>query len=98
MEQDWHKLEPFRVNKLSSPGSMAAVKEIAKLLSERAFRHTARLRAALQPLEKLFGQYEAVHESELRQLADRLEARGLDRGKSASASTGSLLHEMNRET
>ena len=42
MEQDWEKLEPFRVNKLATPGSIAAVKEIAKLLSERTFRHTAR--------------------------------------------------------
>lgn len=72
MEQDWQSLISFRVNKLSTPGSVAAVKEIAKLLSDRCFWQLARLRAVLHPLERLFDRYEAMHQRDLDDLRAEL--------------------------
>jgi Skp family chaperone for outer membrane proteins len=72
MEQDWQSLVSFRVNKLSTPGSVAAVKEIAKLLSDRCFWQLARLRAVLHPLERLFDRYEAMHQRDLDDLRAEL--------------------------
>ena len=74
-EQNWNLLESFRVNQLCrSPASVTAVQELSKLLSERAFRHTSRLRAALQPLEKLLHRMEALHTTDLHTLTARLQA------------------------
>ena len=46
----------------------------AKLLAERSFWQTSRLRAALEPLEKLFQRIEALHAKDLESLAASMSA------------------------
>lgn len=74
MEHDWNQLVQFRCSKLAKPGAKTAVEQIAKLLAERSFWQTSRLRAALEPLEKLFQRIEALHAKDLESLAASMSA------------------------
>ena len=95
-ERDWTSLVEFRVNKVSKniPSVAAAVRDCAKYLTERAFRHTARLRTAMQPLEKITRRFDELHNADVSSLTGTLNEQHLATVSSLSAELNSLEAEV----
>lgn len=73
-EEEWRPLLEDMMRRLKMPSHAAAVRECARILSVRAFRHTQRLRAHLQTIERIVRGYGAMHAADLDAMCASLNA------------------------
>ena len=71
-QTDWGPQLEAMCSKIKGPATVAAVRQCAKLLAVRSFRHLDRLRGELNRLETIARQFEQILDADLKALSTQL--------------------------